>query len=144
MLLHEIAHHDLRHPSEAIGPTAHIEEHDADRFASDWLLHGVSDSAILLKRSIGIAVANLVLITLDLCRASFESTSHPASYERLQRNLRDRQLAHNQTVHAFLGAMLQATLSVFGVRVDVDLDATFCALVDDLSFQLHRYAQNRS
>jgi hypothetical protein len=56
ILLHEIGHHELGHPREAIGPASKQEEHDADHFASDWLLSEVSDSALLLKRSLGIAV----------------------------------------------------------------------------------------
>ena len=141
ILLHEIGHHHLRHANDPIGPTAKQEEFDADRFATDWILDDVSDPAVLLKRSLGIAVANVLLITLDLSRASFESVSHPPSYERFQRNLRERQLREEHPVHAFGAAMLQTTLTTFGVDIHLDLDATFDGFVDDLCFQLHQFAQ---
>ena len=138
IILHEIGHVELRQPPVAIAATTKQEEHEADVFATDWMLGEITGPALVLKRSLGIAVANVTLIAIDLQRGSFAGHTHPPSYERAHRNLRFRQLEAEHPVHAFLTALLQVHLTVFGVNHSLDAARAFDALVDDLCFQLSR------
>ena len=136
-LLHEIGHVALNHPAEPIGPTAKQEEYDADQFATDWVLSGVREPAVILKRALGIAVANVVLLTTDLLRGSFASDTHPPSYHRLHRNLRRGSLADEHPVHAFADVLLMANMKRFGAPHIPGSDTTFDGIFDDLCFQIH-------
>jgi hypothetical protein len=144
IMLHEIGHIKLKHPVAQVRVRAKQEEKDADRFATEWVLSGVADPIMLLKRSLGIAVANILLLVVDLGRTasvvhpSFD-TSHPPSYERVHDNLRNDLLAEGHPVHAFATALLQATLAVFGVPHNLDLDGTFSTLLDELCISLSRF-----
>ena len=45
--LHEIGHVTHEHTAVPIGPRALLEEQEADKFATDWLLEGLSDEALI-------------------------------------------------------------------------------------------------
>jgi Peptidase U49 len=114
------------------------EEHEADKFASDWLLDGVTDAAVMQKRALGIAVANIVLILVDLAMGRPRAATHPKSHERLQRNLRSDRIPDDSLVHAFAMVLLQMHLTVFGVNHTLDLEGAFACLVEDMCFDLQR------
>jgi hypothetical protein len=76
IMLHESGHIILEHPV-AMLPRAIAEENEADRFATDYVLTNISDPAVLLKRALGVAVANIVLVTIDLMRGTFDSKFYP-------------------------------------------------------------------
>ena len=139
MLLHEIGHIAHQDPV-LVTASAKSEEHEADRFATLHALEGVSDSAILLKRSIGIAVANVVLILIDFV-ASSPADSHPNPEERLSRNLRENQLADSNPVHAFATALMQVHLQRFGVPLVLNEHENFASFVDDFCLALNRHRQ---
>ena len=139
IILPELGHIQLKHPLQTVSPTSLAEEHDADRFASEWLLDSATPE-VILKRTLGVAVANIVLIVIDLVHGSPAATTHPKPVERLQRNLRCGQLADESPVHAFTAALLQFHLTVFGVDHRVNLDGAFAELVDDMCFDLHRHS----
>ena len=138
ILLHEVGHVEGGHRSEAIAVTAKSEEHEADAFATDWLLDGITDEGFLLKRALGIAVGNLVLLTLGLNQGSFQSTTHPPAYERLHRNLRFRQLAAEHPVHAFAVALIQIHCGLFGIDHTLPGNGSFDDLVDELCVRMSK------
>lgn len=138
ILLHEVGHVELGHPTKAVGATSKQEEHQADAFATDWLLSELTDDALITKRALGIAVANIVLVAIDLNRGSFDSSTHPPSYERLHRNLRSRQLSEESPVHAFVAVMIQAHLAVCAIENSLEESAPFDSQVDDMCFRLSR------
>ena len=139
IFLHEIGHIHLAHPVQTVSVTSQQEEHDADKFASDWILDGARGEDVIVKRSLGIAVANIMLIVLDLAQGCAQITTHPKPYERLQRNLRSGRLSEESPVHAFVAALLQLHLTVFGVDHALDPDGAFAELVDDMCFSLHKH-----
>jgi hypothetical protein len=102
--LHEIGHIAYQDPVLVTASTK-SGEHEADRFATSHALEGVFDSAILLMRGIGIAVANVVLILIDFV-ASLPVDNHPAPEERLRRNLLENQLADSNPGYAFATALM--------------------------------------
>jgi hypothetical protein len=75
ILLQEVGHVERKHPPKAIRATVKHEEHEADAFATDWMMSEIIDQALITKRALGIAVANIVAIAIDLKRGSFDSTT---------------------------------------------------------------------
>jgi len=141
MLLHEFGHIAHQDPV-LVTASAKAEEHEADRFATSHVLDGVSDSAILLKRSIGIAVANVVLVLIGFI-ASSPVDSHPDPEERLSRNLRENQLADSSPAHAFATALMQVHLQRFGVPLVLNENKNFASFVDDFCLALKRHRQGQ-
>jgi hypothetical protein len=139
MLLHELGHIAHQHPV-LVTANAKAEEHEADRFATSHVLEGVSDPAILLKRSIGIALANVILILIDFIVSS-PIDSHPDPEERLSRNLRENQLAESNPVHAFATALMQVHLQRFGVNLVLNENQNFASFIDDFCLALRRHRQ---
>jgi Peptidase U49 len=137
MLLHELGHIAHRHPFMETS-RAKLEENEADRFATLHMLEGVSDPSVLLKRSIGIAVANVLLVLLDILPETASSNAYPPAEERLSRNLRENQLLQSHPVHAFTTALLQVHLQRFGVPHDLNEKDTFASFVDDFCLVLRR------
>lgn len=137
MLLHELGHIAHQDPI-LVTARSKAEEHEADRFATSHVLDGVTDSAVLLKRSVGIAVASVVLILIDFI-SSTPVDSHPDPEERLSRNLRENQLETSNPVHAFATALLQVHLQRFGVPLVLNEYEKFASFVDDFCLALNRY-----
>ena len=140
IILHEAAHIILKHPL-VMTPRAKVEEDEADSFATSHVLCDVPDALVLLKRGLGIAVANIVLVTVGLMQGKFHSKTHPPAYERLYRNLRCRQFVAEHPVHAFVDAILQMHLTVFKVGYDLNLDGRFDSILDDMCIALSREGQ---
>lgn len=139
ILLHEIGHIRHGHPLIASQTRAHQEEHEADAFATDHVLNGVSDPLVLFKRAMGIAVANIILVTVDLMQGSSDNGTHPRAEERLNRNLRARQLAEAHPIHAFVTALLQVHLTKYGVAHSLTQHEKFDSFVDDFCLDLSRF-----
>lgn len=91
ILLHETGHIALKHPLLQT-LRARVEENEADSFATHHVLDGVSETDVLFKRGLGIVVANVILVLLDLISGQVDSASYPTVEERLTRNLRGNQL----------------------------------------------------
>jgi hypothetical protein len=140
ILLHESAHILLSHKIDGPNDLKRREERAADRFATEWLLEGVTDSTMLQKRSLGIAIANLTLIALDLRARRLDLLEHPRSVERLNDNLRSYLSDANAELACALAiAVLQAHFSIFGVDHTIDHDAAFGFLLDGLCIDLTRH-----
>jgi hypothetical protein len=139
ILLHESAHILLNHVD---GPADLLkrEEREADAFATEWLLEGVNDPKMLQKRSLGITIANLSLMALDLRAKRLDLPQHPRSVERLNANLRNYLSdADAELACALAIAVLQAHFSIFGVNHTIDHDAAFGCLLDGLCVDLTRH-----
>jgi hypothetical protein len=139
ILLHESGHILLNH---ADGPADLLEreERAADAFATEWLLEGVNDTKMLQKRSLGIAIANLSLMALDLRAKRLDLPHHPRSVERLNANLRNYLSDADAELGCALAiAILQAHFSIFGVKHTIDQDAAFGCLLDGLCVDLTRH-----
>ncbi|MGH9739020.1 MAG: phage exclusion protein Lit family protein [Candidatus Acidiferrales bacterium] len=140
ILLHESAHILLGHKIDGPNDLKKREECEADRFATEWLLQGVTDSTMLQKRSLGIAIANLILIALDLRAERLDLLEHPRSVERLNDNLRNYLPdADTELAYALAIAVLQAHFWIFGVNHTIDHDAAFGFLLDGLCTDLTRH-----
>jgi hypothetical protein len=141
MLLHETGHIALKHPLLETS-RARVEENQADAFATHHVLDGVSEPDILFKRSLGIVVANVILVLLDLMSEQEHSPFYPTVEERLIRNLRENQLADPcRPIHAFATVLLQVHLHMFGVPYKLDEHPEFGSFVDDFCRDLHRSRQ---
>lgn len=137
MILHEFGH--LAHSDPMLSTArAKTEEHEADHFATRHILSGVSDDAVLFKRSVGLVVANVVLVLLDLLFGRISSDSHPPIEERVSRNLRENELEESNPVHAFATALLQVHLQRFRVPYVLGEHPQFASFVDDFCLTLNR------
>lgn len=137
LMLHECGHIILQHPI-ATRARAQVEEAEADAFATDCVLGDVSDAGVLHKRALGIAVANVVLVAVDLMRGVLNNKLYPPAYERLNRNLRCRQLTNEHPVHAFADVLLQVHLARFQVPHKLNLDDKFDSILDDFCVAMSR------
>ena len=140
IVLHEFAHILLNHKIDGPGDLKKRDEREADQFATEWLLQGVSDSRMLQKRSLGIAIATLVLAAYDLRAKRLDLPEHPRSIERLNVNLRNYLSDEDaELAHAFAIAVLQAHFSIFDVTHALDHDTEFGPLLDGLCVDLTRH-----
>lgn len=102
MLHHEIAHIKHGHKSEALNNQfSREEEREADKTATYHILNGVVDERVLLKRGLGIVIANLVLISHDIKARDFKQTTHPKSFERINDAITPYFRNPNHLVYAF-------------------------------------------
>jgi hypothetical protein len=140
ILLHESAHILFDHKMDGPSDLKKREEREADRFATEWLLDAVSDRKLIQERSLGIAIAILVLTARDLRAERSDLPDHPRSVERLNVNLRNYVSDEDaELAHAFSIAVLQAHFSIFRVDHAIDHDAEFGPLLDGLCFDLTRH-----
>lgn len=137
MLLHEFGHLAHQHPL-IISARAKAEENEADLFATEHVLAGVSDENIRFKRSVGIVVANVVLLLLELIDGQTPSVSHPPIEERLSHNLRGAELEANDRIHAFATALIEFHLHAFQVPYQLSEYNRFAHFVDDFCHALNR------
>jgi len=113
---------------------------DADRFATEWLLDGVTDRTFLQKRSLGIAIATLTLTALDLRAARSDYPGYPRAIERLNASLRNYLSDEDaELAHALAITVLQAHFSIFDINHAIDHDAEFGNLFDALCLDLTRH-----
>jgi hypothetical protein len=141
ILLHEMGHIAHSHPFNAPPSESKDFEIEADHFATEHALGGITDQSVLLKRALGVAVANIVLVTTDISVRSsqFGSLTHPPSEERLSRNLRRELLPEGHPIHGFVAAMLQIHAAKYGVPFGLDEHAHFSSLVDDFCLAINRF-----
>ena len=98
ILLHEIAHIELKHPI-CEGADSIIMEREADAWAAAFLLdkcdlyakqHGHKASDVRMKRLLALTIGELWAVHFEVHLGVPEATSHPPTYERLA-NLLDQQ-----------------------------------------------------
>jgi hypothetical protein len=93
ILHHEINHIKLGHVVYIPSDLSKQNETEADRVATEYILPGARERVERSKRALGIVIATLTLVAIDLNRRSFASDTHPESYKRVIANL--------ETVHLF-------------------------------------------
>lgn len=141
MLLHEHGHIAYQHPMGR-STDAQREEHDADRFATNHVLGGVVDYDIRFKRSVGIVVANALLLLLELMNGPRVRSTHPPVEERISRNLRGDELGADDRIHAFATALLQFNLGCHGIYPVVREHEQFGDFIDDFCLAVNRWRKN--
>ena len=118
ILHHELAHLRLGHVAKREQELS--DEIEADEGATDWLLGGVTDQAVLLKRSLGIATATVWISGLVLQRehrSSMRNRTHPHASERILRALSHSALAEVNQAQEFAFVALKVHLDHWRVSV---------------------------
>jgi hypothetical protein len=141
MLLHEAGHLARNHPFLTSARSLD-EEHEADFFATDHVLGGVTDEQVRFKRSVGIVVANAIILLLELMNGPVASQTHPPVEERISRNLRGPELESNNRIHAFATALIQFHLGVVGIVPQLHERARFGEFVDDFCLSINRWRKS--
>lgn len=141
MLLHEAGHLAGNHPFLTSSRSLE-EEHEADLFATTHVLGGVADESVRFKRSVGIVVANALILLLELMNGPFSSRTHPPVEERINRNLRGPELESNNRIHAFATALIQFHLGVIGIFPQLEERAQFGEFVDDFCLAMNRWRKS--
>jgi Peptidase U49 len=141
MLLHEAGHLERNHPFLTSSRSLD-EEHEADFFATDHVLGGVTNKDVRFKRSVGIVVANALLLQLELMNGPVTSQTHPPIEERISRNLRGPQLESNNKIHAFATTLLQFHLGVAGIFPQLDERAQFGEFIDGFCLAINRWRRS--
>jgi len=141
MLLHESGHIAGKHPFLTSSRSLH-EEHEADFFATNHVLGGVTDVNVRFKRSVGIVVANTLILLLELMNGPVSSQTHPPVEERISRNLRGPELGSSNRIHGFATALIQFHLGVVGILPQLDERAEFGEFVDDFCLAINRWRRS--
>lgn len=89
LLLHEIAHLELKHEPYNTIPEGlrKQQEVDADQWAANWILGEAAPGGQFFTRSLGIVVVLSLLTSLETYTDKHGGTTHPSSPERLHRFL---------------------------------------------------------
>ena len=86
IILHEIGHLHFCHVS-CRGYESIMQEKEADRFATDWLLHGASSSqkarSSRINALFGIAIALTWVTVFNVFLGQMKGVTHPQGYDRL-------------------------------------------------------------
>lgn len=141
ILLHESGHIAGNHPFLTSSRSLQ-EEHEADFFATNHVLGGVTDENVRFKRSVGIVVANALILLLELMNGPVSSRTHPPVEERISRNLRGPELESSNRIHAFATALIQFHLGVVGIFPQLHERAEFGEFVDDFCLAINRWRKS--
>lgn len=141
MLHHERAHIVLGHPF--INTTfSEIEERDADKFATDWLLDGLkANDPRLRKRALGLAVAVLCLQSLEIESNTCLRNTHPAAFDRIDKNTSSYVCGNEEVIEATCTVVLQYLFHDTAVKANVDGN-TFSEILGDLLYDIKRAQSN--
>jgi hypothetical protein len=119
ILHHEIAHLRLGHPAIQSNRSL-IEEQEADREATMWIL---ADSVVTQesrKRTVGIAAAILALQGIHKATDFTICDTHPGTFERIDACLTAAQVSDDDEVYAFAACVMQIQLAARGVLLAAD------------------------
>ena len=129
ILHHELAHIRLGHVD---GLAISIpQEKVADEEATRWILQDCPKGAPCEKRALGIAIAILVLTSLDYTRGTFESASHPRSYQRLFDAMVDTINDEDHRVYGFIIVIMKAYMDRYGIESKEDPTRSYFACFQD-------------
>lgn len=132
---HEIAHARLDH--EEASAVSKLQESDADRAATEWVCASELEKLPLYKRTMGMVVAVVFLLALDLRMGRFTSSTHPPSFERLMRNLETTGLSENELVFAFAFVLVDIHIAAEKVPGDIDREGSFHDMCASACLLLH-------
>jgi hypothetical protein len=122
LIHHEIAHARLAH--ESTSTSSQEEENEADRMATQWVCGETKEADPLHKAAMGIAIAVLFLVALDLESERVYSHTHPPAFERLILNLDETGLGEDEVIYAFAFKLVEIHLLQAGLEVDFSRDGT--------------------
>ncbi|MEX2281224.1 MAG: phage exclusion protein Lit family protein [Gemmatimonadota bacterium] len=114
ILHHEVTHVRLGHLQK--GDYELRDEVAADEGATNWLLEGVTDPGIALKRSLGIAIAVVANAAFALhrnIRGSIGSRTHPPAGERILRAMSHTSLADDHQAQELAAVAVKIHLDRF-------------------------------
>jgi hypothetical protein len=139
LLLHEIAHVVHGHvPNDDVAMDLE-EEKEADSWAADWVLSADELSpGEMVKRSVGVAVAILLLVSGGVYTGDFGGTTHPRHFDRLynaiaHRVSRDREEAWGVVVAVLSLHFTNAGFEIPRSREFDDFASAADALIDELA-----------
>ncbi len=141
MLLHESGHIAGNYPFLTSSRSLE-EEHEADFFATNHVLGGVTDENVRFKRSVGIVVANTLILLLELMNVPVSSRTHPPVEVRISRNLRGPELESSDRIHALATALIQFHLGVVRIFPQLYERAEFGEFVDDFCLAINRWRKS--
>lgn len=117
ILHHERAHIELEHQGNSSGPESIIQERDADKSASQWVMEGCANELERQKRAFGIATGILAMALIDNPRAQIpEVNSHPPDIERLLDNLDIANLDNENIVYSYSFVVLQFCIGQYDLK----------------------------
>jgi hypothetical protein len=120
ILHHEIAHIYHQHPNQTTDAESRAQEKEADSSATKWILENITDSKILQKRGLGIAIAVLAITSQDILSGSFNATTHPKSFERLFDVIDPYFIDENHLVYSFITIILRFHMTIRGLEIDIN------------------------
>lgn len=137
MMHHEIAHIVLNHPP-LVTNFSELEEKEADKYATEWLLSGlVVNSPVLKKRAIGVAVGISCLQSLEVNTNSCLRNTHPSAHNRIFDCLSKYKVGNEEAIEAFLVVILQFLFHNEGIQVDIE-EKRFSTLLSDILVDISR------
>lgn len=140
ILHHELAHITLDHVEGSA--ISILQEKEADEEATRWILEDCPDVSSCEKRELGIAIAILVLTSLDYTRGTFESASHPRSYQRLFDAFVDTIKEEDHRVYGFIIVIMKAYLDRYGIETQEDPTRTYFACFQEYCKVLARVGRS--
>jgi len=117
ILHHELAHIRLGHLEKTLADLD--DEVAADNKATEWVLGGLEDEEMKVKRSLGMAIAVVLVAGLSLhrdSRAAVGRRTHPPAGERILRALSHPSFADNHPAQEFACVAVKIHLDRFGIQ----------------------------
>lgn len=124
LMLHEIYHHACGHQPNTPPEVSIQEEQEADRMATEFILdHLPPNDSGFLVRGIGMVVALMMMIGIDIHRGEFRIRSHPRSFDRLFNSI-ERFLVSEPDHHIWLFALCLLMLHIDNSELKEKLSIT--------------------
>ena len=137
IMYHEIAHVVKNHPLLDTS-ISEQEEREADKFATNWLLDGLTgNDSRLRKRALGISVAVLTIQSLEIESVGCLKNTHPKAHDRIFNNTDAYKYENDEAVEAFCTVVLQYLFNEKSIEANVD-GSKFSEILSDLLFDFSR------
>lgn len=126
-----IIHHELAHiyqdhnNAPLINEESRAQETEADNSATNWILKGITDEAVLKKRGLGVAIATLALTAKDIITGEFKEKTHHKSFQRLYDALSPYFLDPDHVVYAFSTVICHMNMAIVGMDIQKKDDETW-------------------
>lgn len=145
-----ILHHELGHVvagDPLVTVSSRTEERTADRAATDWVLEGVTDEMMILKRGLGIAIAVVALAALELEAPPpprSGAPTHPSAAERIHAALDHVAFGPDHQAFEFAAIALKVHLHRVGAELPAGEYDSAREMLDDLCGALYNWSRKRS
>jgi hypothetical protein len=136
---HEFAHIYHGHENEPLNDVeSRKQETEADKSATDWILSGVTDEAVLNKRGMGVAIANLVITAQDILGGEFKETTHPKSFQRLYDSITPYYSDYDHPIYAFSTVICHLNMAASGMQINKNDEETWKENLETCLFDFSR------